>query len=135
MGAMAVRLLLVVALASCAAPAVDSEHAAITNGTADANDSAVAAILSLDGQVVCSGTLIAPHVVLTAAHCGIDETSFGQFLVSFGASASATGALSLSDAAAHPMFDPTTLDNDLGALDAGDGNDGSAGRARHAHAR
>ncbi|HEY2744578.1 MAG TPA: trypsin-like serine protease, partial [Polyangia bacterium] len=88
----------------------------ITNGAADTGDPAVVALVSLDGQAVCTGTLIAPHVVLTAAHCGIDAGSFDQFLVSFGDGASAAGAFALSDATAQPMFDPGTLDNDVALL-------------------
>ena len=117
---MAARILLVAALgaaaAACGAPASDARRAAITNGADDAGDPAVVALVSLDGQVECSGTLIAPHVVLTAAHCGIDGSNFDQFLVSFGATASATGALALADALPHPMFDPSTLADDVALL-------------------
>jgi secreted trypsin-like serine protease len=64
-------LLVVLAMVPVAVPA-----AGITFGTVDSdnNYSNVGALLNGDGYVVCSGTLIAPKVFLTAAHCTFGDT-------------------------------------------------------------
>jgi hypothetical protein len=88
------HLALVVALA--ATPAF-----AITNGSPDTTDPAVVALL-VDGKVACSGSLVAPRVVLTAAHC---------------LGAPVTLALgNVIDARVHPDFVSSTLANDVAML-------------------
>ncbi|MEO6950589.1 MAG: trypsin-like serine protease [Polyangia bacterium] len=58
-------------LAACAPPEVDETQAAIIGGTTDTGDPSVVLVLG-EGAVyhnTCSGSIIAPHLVLTAAHC------------------------------------------------------------------
>ncbi|HEY6458704.1 MAG TPA: trypsin-like serine protease, partial [Polyangiaceae bacterium] len=49
----------------------------VTHGTSDASDPAVVAIVTSDGVVACSGTVIDPHFVLTAGHCIVPEIAQG----------------------------------------------------------
>lgn len=71
-----------------------SRHLAITHGTPDSADPAVAALLVLPSscgsvaQVYCSATLVAPRTLLTAKHCLQPVTTMQVF---FGADISGTG--------------------------------------------
>lgn len=84
---------------------------AITDGAETGGDPAVVALLA-GGVPQCTGTLIAPRVVLTAAHClgTIDEVRFGAEVA-----APEHTALPLH-VRAHPDFDPRALTDDLGVL-------------------
>jgi hypothetical protein len=87
--------------------------AAITNGADDGADPAVVAIVDGQGQTACSGTVVAPHLVLTAAHCTVPEILQGARAV-FGASAGAGDAsIPIVAARPHPQFDPSTFANDV----------------------
>ena len=67
------RLLCFLFCASCAAP-IGSSSEPVVNGTTDTTDTSVVAlhIASSNGpqdDALCSGTVVSPHVVMTAAHC------------------------------------------------------------------
>src|SRR4029450_11301269 len=68
------RTVSAVAAAACAVPLIASSASAVIDGTSDtANRFASVGVLQLhvggDWFDFCSGTLVAPNIVLTAAHC------------------------------------------------------------------
>lgn len=104
---------------------------AILGGEIDAEDPAVVAVNTLDidctraGAPACTGTLVAPDVVLTAAHC-VGEYPPESFGVLFGAQADAgRGPLGsgldgsffrVIGIRVHPDFDAMALSNDVALL-------------------
>lgn len=91
----------------------DAARAAITNGTEDAGDPAVVALVA-GQQIYCSGTLIAPRLVLSANHC-VTRSSLPR--VFFGSSLDAGGEFRRVLAVrGHLGFDPQTGANDIAVL-------------------
>jgi secreted trypsin-like serine protease len=85
----------------------------ITNGEYDNNDPAVVALLK-GNQIYCTGTLISPHVVLTAAHCLYNTRPSSVY---FGTALSSGGVvIPVLESATHPGFDSSTLANDIGLI-------------------
>lgn len=114
--------LMALALSGCStALPTESSGRAIIEGTADDGDPAVVAVYiqsaGQPGGGLCSGEIVSPHVVLTAAHC-VSPNSVGpgaKFFVYTGPSFLFTlmpptpvpdGALPASEAHASPMWNP-----------------------------
>jgi secreted trypsin-like serine protease len=81
---------------------------AIVDGR-DGGDAAVVALVRGE-EAVCSGALVAPSVVLTAAHC---VTPRVPDAVVFGASNRGGQRIAVSGTEPHPAFDRVTLAHDL----------------------
>lgn len=108
---------LVLAGAACAGdePA-GRDREAITNGTRDEGDPAVVLLRRVDGNIIttCTGTVITPRVVLTAAHC-VKPEPLGRaiFGVSFG---KRTAERRVVLARKSPMYDGGGGPHDLGLM-------------------
>jgi hypothetical protein len=102
---------------ACAPAGGDRAASAITGGVDDAAHPAVVALVDADGKVGCTGVVIAPHAVLTAAHClGAPGGPLQQRVFAgpvFGAGAELSR---VTDAVAHPEYDRSTLAHDLALL-------------------
>jgi hypothetical protein len=106
-------------LVAACTPAVEAQRSAITHGTVDSSDPAVAALLvrvsacGAPPTIFCSGTLIAPRALLTAAHC-LDVAPTGAMVIYFGTDARQPGETHAVIAGVrHPTLDVAVL-----ALDA-----------------
>lgn len=99
---------------ACGPPELGTRHTAVTNGAPDPGDPGVVAIAEHRGTAVfCTGTLIAPSVVLTAAHCPPDGASFRSYAALVGTAAGEGTLTRFVGARRHPSYDPETMQNDL----------------------
>jgi len=103
----------VAAAAACAAdpPATANHAAAITNGALDGGHPAVVGLVA-GGLVFCTGTLVAPRVVVTAGHC----IGRRELRVVFGGSLADGELRDVADQRAHPGFELIGLVDDIGVL-------------------
>ncbi len=106
-----------VLLAGCpAAPQTTAERfAGIVGGEETTEWPEVVALILAEGSILCTGSVIAPDVVLTAAHCG--EMGVLGDLVFFGSSLFEEGALiEIASIEIHPDYDGEDPRHDLSIL-------------------
>jgi hypothetical protein len=108
--------LLLVLVTDCSPGLPASTDEAITNGRSDPADSCVVGLIE-DGALACSGTLIAPRAVLSAAHCVQLNGRTSNASVFFGSMFTADSpVVPVERTLIHPGFDRITLENDAAVL-------------------
>jgi hypothetical protein len=92
---------------------VGEARQSITAGAPDPTDDGVAALLR-DGEVICTATLIAPTVLVTAAHCVASNQAPNAAF--FGSMPFAGDEIPIVDRIADPGFDPLALTDDIAVV-------------------
>jgi V8-like Glu-specific endopeptidase len=109
-----------VAGASCISTAepLGSSAQAIIGGDADTTDTAVVALLDVANGSLCSGTLIAPSVVLTAGHCVLGVAPSDLHVLVGASTSSPEQTVEVTSAVPYPTF--TSEENGIpGGVDLG----------------
>ncbi len=88
----------------------------IVNGQPDTSDEHMAVVGITFGNYMCSGTLIAPDVVLTAGHCAGSPASSYSVKFSHGLIYMPTATRSVSEVHRHPDYDANYVINDIALL-------------------
>lgn len=99
----AIALGLCAAAACTAGPAVDSHTAPVVGAEVATGDPEVVALVTSSGRIFCTGTLVSPQVVLTAAHCIAESGGDPAVAAYFGNDIMSSGArVAVSSYMAHP---------------------------------
>ncbi len=94
-----------------------SKSTYIVGGVAEAGYSAVGAMI-VNGEQHCTGTLVAPTIVVTAAHCvqGLQGTTIGFFFGPNANKLSSGSTIPVSKLHSHPNYDHQNTVNDIAVL-------------------
>jgi hypothetical protein len=88
----------------------------ITHGGDDPGHPAVAVLVDPSGHAFCSGTVIEPNLVLTAAHCVAQNFPSGSTAVLGSVVGSPTASAPIATYRADPAFNQDTLEHDAAIL-------------------
>ena len=109
--------------AACGGAGADRDEslAGIIGGTPDTSDGAVVALIGstpAKGTFLCTGSVVSPHVILTAAHCVPDGVAMKVYGGTNLIAAGVDDFLSVAATFAHPSFDSDRPQRgyDLGAV-------------------
>ncbi len=94
---------------------LESTERPIINGVPDTDPAHMAVVAISDGRVLCSATLIAPRVILTAAHC-VHDRDIDEYEAFFGNSGREAVRRPVASGWVHPGYDGSALADDIALL-------------------